>query len=77
MDIQMCPVVPAQVVVVGGGYIGLETTAGMVVNDLKVTLVDPAAAFRNVFSVSEINGKTRSISYQCFEKGRPRLLRTA
>ena len=44
MDIQMCPVVPAQVVVVGGGYIGLETTAGMVVNDLKVTLVDPAAA---------------------------------
>ena len=28
----------AQCVVVGGGYIGLETTAGMVMNGLKVTL---------------------------------------
>ena len=29
----------AQCVVVGGGYIGLETTAGMVMNGLKVTLL--------------------------------------
>ncbi len=35
----------AQVVVIGGGYIGLETTAGMVVNDMKVGGLTPQAAF--------------------------------
>lgn len=27
-----------QAVVIGGGYIGLETTAGLVVNDFKVSI---------------------------------------